>query len=349
MSIATALARPAFAAAESGRVPDSVLRAGIRSLVRARLRALATEPPLDEATLRTGPIAPAPREANEQHYEVQAAFFELVLGPWLKYSGCLWPDDNGDRAFTLADAEAAMLELTCARAGLADGQDILDLGCGWGALTLFAAERWPGSRIVAVSHSSSQRRHIEARARRRGLRNIQVITQDVSGLDFEPERFDRVVSVEMFEHMNNHELLVKKITRWMRPGARLFVHVFCHHARAYRFTREGPGDWMAREFFTGGLMPSASLVPRFRGELESEDDWFVPGTHYARTAEAWLANLDAAREGVAHVFADTYGPRSANRWVQRWRLFFMAVAETFAYSDGHEWGVSHHRLRKQSR
>lgn len=347
MSIATALARQAFAAAESGRVPDSVVRAGIRTLLRGRLRALATEPPLDETTLRTGPIAPAPREANERHYEVPAAFFELVLGPWLKYSGSLWPDGNGDRSMTLADAELAMLVLTCARADLADGQDILDLGYGWGALTLFAAERWPGSRIVAVSHSASRRRHIEARARRRGLHNVHVITQDVSGLDFESERFDRVVSVEMFEHMNNHELLVKRTTKWMRPGGRLFVHVFCHHARAYRCTREGPGDWMAREFFTGGLMPSASLVPRFRGELESEDDWFIPGTHYARTAEAWLANLDEAREGVAQVFADTYGPRFADRRVQRWRLFFMAVAETFAYRDGHEWGVSHHRLGKR--
>ena len=347
MTIADALARPAFAAAESGLVPDFAVRAGIRALLRGRLRALASEPPLDQATLRTGPIAPAPREANEQHYEVPAAFFELVLGPWRKYSSCLWLDSGRDP--TLRDAEVAMLELTCARAKLANGQDVLDLGCGWGAFALFAAERHPDSRIVAVSHSASQRRYIEARARRRGLRNIRVVTADISDLDLGRERFDRVVSVEMFEHMNNYDLLVKRITSWMRPHARLFVHVFCHHARAYRFSRQGAGDWMAREFFTGGLMPSPSLVPAFRGDLVPEVDWFIPGTHYARTAEAWLANLDAARAGVAAVLADTYSPGSADRWVQRWRLFFLAVAETFAYRDGREWGLSHHRLRKPAR
>ena len=347
MSAKDVLSRSAFTAAESGIVPDHVVRAGIRALLRERLRSLADEPALDEATLRTGPIAPAPQEANEQHDEVPAAFLEPVLGPWHKYSSCLWPD--GDHDFTLADAEVAMLKLTCSRAKLADGQDVLDLGCGWGALTLFAAEHYPRSRIVAVSHSTSQRHHIEELARQRGLGNIQVITADISGLEFEPESFDRVVSVELFEHMNNYEALMKKIAAWMRPWARLFVHVFCHHARAYRFSREGPGDWMSREFFTGGLMPSPSLVPRFRGELVPEVDWFVAGSHYARTAEAWLDNLDAAQAEVTSVFADTYGLESAARWVQRWRLFFLAVAETFAYGDGREWGVSHHRFQKQAR
>ena len=347
MIVKDVLSRSAFNAGESGMVPDPAVRAGIRAMLRERLRSLADEPALDEATLRTGPIAPAPREANEQHYEVPAAFFELVLGPWHKYSSCLWP--NGDPDFTLADAEVAMLKLTCSRAKLADGQDVLDLGCGWGALTLFAAEYYPSSRIVAVSHSNSQRHHIEERARQRGLGNIEVITADVSGLEFEPESFDRVVSVEMFEHMNNYEALMRKIAAWMRPWARLFVHVFCHHAHAYRFSREGPGDRMAREFFTGGLMPSPALVPKFRGELIPEVDWFVAGSHYARTAEAWLDNLDAAQAEVTSVFADTYGPESAAPWVQRWRLFFLAVAETFAYGDGREWGVSHHRFLKQTR
>ena len=347
MTFKEALSRSAFAAAESGRVPDSAVRTGIRALLRERLRSLASEPPLDESTLRTGPIAPAPREANEQHYEVPAAFFELVLGPWRKYSSCLWP--NGDRDFTLGDAELAMLRLTCSRARLADGQDVLDLGCGWGALTLFAAEEYSHSRIVAVSHSRSQRRHIEERARRRGLDNVEVITADISRLELAPESFDRVVSVEMFEHMNNYELLVKRITSWMRPYARLFVHVFCHHAHAYRFSDEGPGDWMAREFFTGGLMPSPTLVPKFRGEFLPEVDWFLAGSHYARTAEAWLANLDAARDEVTSVFADAYGAGSADRRVRRWRLFFLAVAETFGYGDGREWGVSHHRFLKRTR
>ncbi|MXX70812.1 MAG: class I SAM-dependent methyltransferase [Gemmatimonadetes bacterium] len=347
MSIAGAIVRSSLAVAESGRIPDFVTRVGIRTLLRGRLRSLVSEPPLDEATLRIGPIAPAPREANEQHYEVPAEFFELVLGPWQKYSCCLWPDDAPD--LTLADAELAMLDITCARADLSDGQDILDLGCGWGALTLFAAERYPGSRIFAVSHSASQRRHIEARARRRGLDNVIVITGDISRLQLAREQFDRVVSVEMFEHMNNFSRLVDKITDWMRPRARLFVHVMCHHARAYRFLRDGPGDWMAREFFTGGLMPSPTLVPKFRGELESEDSWFLPGTHYARTSEAWLANLDRERGRVLSVLADTYGPASSALRLQRWRLFFLAVAETFGYRAGREWGVSQHRFRKPSR
>ena len=346
MSIAGAVVRRALAVAESGRIPDFVTRAGIRTLLRGRLRSLVSQPTLDEASLRIGPIAPAPREANEQHYEVPATFFELVLGPWQKYSCCLWPDDAPD--LTLADAELAMLDITCARADLSDGQDILDLGCGWGALTLFAAERYPGSRVFAVSHSASQRRHIEARARRRGLDTVIVITGDISRLHLSREQFDRVVSGEMFEHMNNYARLVEKIADWMRPGARLFVHVMCHHARAYRFSRAGPGDWMAREFFTGGLMPSPTLVPKFRGELESEDGWFLPGTHYARTSEAWLANLDRERGRVLSVLADTYGPASSAHRVQRWRLFFLAVAETFAYRAGREWGVSQHRFRKPS-
>ena len=346
MSVAEALSRTAFAAAESGKLPDRVVRAGIRALLRARLRSLASEPQLDEATLRSGPVAPAPCEANEQHYEVPAAFFELALGPRLKYSSCHWPDDED--GFALADAELSMLELTCSRSDLSGGQDVLDLGCGWGALTLFAAEKYPDSRIVGVSHSESQRRHILERARRSGLDNVRIMTADVSELELEPESFDRVVSVEMFEHMNNYELLLRKIESWMRPRARLFVHVFCHHARAYRFADKGAGDWMAREFFTGGLMPSPSLVPKFRGDLTLEADWFVRGTHYARTAEAWLENLDAMRHEAASVFVDTYGAASAHRWVERWRLFFMAVAETFAYGNGREWGVSHHRFLKRA-
>ena len=257
----------------------------------------ATSPPSRPWTMARFvpvPSLPAPRAAKEQHYEVPAAFFEQVLGPWRKYSSCLWPEDNPD--FTLADAELAMLELTCARAGLADRQDILDLGCGWGALTLYAAERYPASRIVAVSHSGSQRRYIEARAKRRRLANIRVITGDISDLDLKHEGFDRVVSVEMFEHMNNLERLVKRITSWMRPHARLFVHVFCHHARAYRFSRQGRGDWMAREFFTGGLMPSPSLIPSVRGRLVARGRLVRP-RHALRAYCGSLARESGCRAG----------------------------------------------------
>ena len=347
MNTAGAGLRAAFAAAESGMFPDFAVRAGIRALLRARLRSLAASPPLDETSLRSGPIAAAPHEADGQLHEVPPAFFRLVLGPWRKYSCCLWPDGHGDA--TLAEAELAMLKLTCARAKLGDGQEILDLGCGWGALTVFAAERYPGSRIVAVPNTATQRRHLEGRARRRGLSNVEVVEGDISALDLGREGFDRVVAVEIFEHMNNLELLLERISRWMRPHARLFVHVFCHRERAYRFSRRGPGGWMAGEFFTGGLMPHASLVPKFRGRLIPEVDWFVAGTHYARTASAWLANLDREREGVATIFEDTFGRAAASRWVRRWRLFLLAAAETFGYRDGHEWGVSHHRFRKPGR
>lgn len=342
MRLKEVAATRAFSAAERGMLGDSVTRAGIRFLLRSRLRALGRSAPLDEDTLREGPIAPAPREANEQHYEVPAEFFQLVLGPWRKYSSGFWAGDST----TLEESEVAMLELTCDRAGLEDGQDVLDLGCGWGALSLFAAERYPDSRIVAVSHSRSQRVFIEEEASRRGLSNLRVITQDVGALHFEPAAFDRVVSVEMFEHMNNYETLMGRISRWMRPDARLFIHVFCHHEKAYRFSTDGPGDWMAREFFTGGLMPSSSLLPRFRGDLEAEDDWYVSGEHYARTSEAWLRQLDQRKREVHDLFSDTYGSSDADRWIERWRLFFLAVAETFAYRDGQEWGVAHHRFRK---
>ncbi len=342
MSLKQSVANRAFSAAEQGRFGDPVTRVGIRFLLQRRLRSLERQPPLDEATLRTGPIAPAPREANEQHYEVPAEFFQLVLGPWRKYSSGLWKTDNA----TLADAEVAMLELTCDRALPADGQDVLDLGCGWGALTLFAAEKYPNSRIVAVSHSNSQREFIEQETLRLGLPNVRVITADVADLRLDDGAFDRVVSVEMFEHMNNYERLLGRIARWMRPDARLFIHVFCHHDQAYRFGTEGAGDWMAREFFTGGLMPSSSLLPRCTQELETEQDWFVPGVHYARTSEAWLERLDGHRDEVRDLFAATYGATDADRWIERWRLFFLAVAETFAFRAGREWGVAHHRFRK---
>ncbi len=336
------LTRGVIAVVERGLLGDGFARAGIRMLIRGRLRQTRTEPSLDEATLRTGPIAAAPVEANEQHYEVPAEFFQLVLGRWRKYSSGFWGPD----AVTLDEAEEAMLELTCKRAQLADAQDVLDLGCGWGAFTVFAAGKYPRSRFTAVSHSHSQRAFIEAEARRLGLANVRVVTADVNDLDLGDARFDRIVSVEMFEHMSNYQALMDRVARWLRPGGCLFVHVFCHHERAYRFSIEGAGDWMGRLFFTGGLMPSRQLLPRFSGALGLQDEWFVPGRHYARTAEAWLRRLESNRGSVLEIFADTYGASEARRWLQRWRLFFLAVAETFAYGDGGEWGVAHYRFSK---
>jgi cyclopropane-fatty-acyl-phospholipid synthase len=331
---------------DSGLVPEPLLRAGIRAVCALRLRqerrGVAEEQERHQALveeLRRSEIASEPEAANAQHYEVPAAFFERVLGPHLKYSSCYWPA-GVDR---LGDAEAAMLELTAERAGLADGQDVLDLGCGWGALALWAARRFPASRITAVSHSRTQRAFIEARARAAGLANLSVRTADVRAIELPAESFDRVVSIEMFEHMRNYERLLHRIAGWLRPDGALLVHVFAHRQYAYPFEDAGPSDWMAREFFTGGLMPSAALLHCFQRDLLLEREWHLPGTHYARTAEAWYARLMAAEGPIRALFAEVYGKDAARRF-QRWRVFFLACAELFGYGGGREWLVAHYRF-----
>jgi cyclopropane-fatty-acyl-phospholipid synthase len=291
------------------------------------------------AGLRASPVAIETAKANEQHYEVPAAFFQRVLGPHLKYS-CCW---YGDGARTLGEAEEAMLRLTCARAELADGQRVLELGCGWGSLTLWMAAQYPASRITAVSNSASQREFILGQARERGLENVQVITADANVFGT-TERFDRVVSVEMFEHMRNYATLMERISGWLEPGGKLFVHIFCHRSLMYPFTVEGDTDWMARYFFTGGLMPAEDTLLHFQEHLTLEDQWRVSGTHYERTANDWLANQDRDREAVLAVLRQAYGPQAAAVWFQRWRMFFMAVAELFGYAGGTEWLVGHYRF-----
>ncbi len=341
---------------ERGLVPDALTRAGIRRLLAARLAAedLGSEAANARAhaalvaRLRAGPIAVGTAAANAQHYELPAPFFEQVLGPRLKYSCALYalPDAPGGGR-TLAEAEDAMLELTAARAGLCDGERILELGCGWGSLSLYLAERLPRARITAVSNSSGQRRFIEARARERGLGNLEVLTADVNELDFAAgRRFDRAVSVEMFEHVRNHERLLGRIAGWLVPGGTLFVHVFCHRRFAYPFEVEGASDWMARWFFTGGLMPSAQLLAEYQRDLTLTGEWRVDGRHYQRTAEDWLGNLDARAAAVRPLLAATYGAAEAGRWWVRWRVFFMACAELFGYAGGREWQVGHYLFRK---
>jgi cyclopropane-fatty-acyl-phospholipid synthase len=328
----------ALALAERGRLPDPVVRWGIRRLLAQRLRDAARRYNADAlvARLSQGAIALGPETANRQHYELPPAFFELVLGSHLKYSGGYWPDGT----LTLDDAEAAMLELTASRAQLADGQRVLDLGCGWGSLSLWMARRFPNSHITAVSNAQAQRDLIAARA----PANLEAVTADVNALAIDT-RFDRVVSVEMFEHMHNWRELLSRITAWLEPGGKLFVHVFCHRRFGYAFETDGAANWLGRHFFTGGLMPSLDLLPRFQDPLVLEKTWEVGGDHYARTAEAWIANLTVRRDGTLRALETAYGA-AAPLWYHRWRLFFLACAELFAYRGGTEWLVGHYRLRK---
>jgi cyclopropane-fatty-acyl-phospholipid synthase len=333
------------AVVDRGRLPDPVLRATIRGLLGLRRGEAGEGEAALRARLWAGPVTVGVDDANAQHYEVPPRVFELMLGPRLKYSCAWWPEHGGD----LAEAEDRMLDLTCRRAGLADGQDVLELGCGWGSLTLWMAERYPSSRILAVSNSTRQRAHITAAAHERGLDNVRVVTADVGtlGVGETPAgfgSFDRVVSVEMLEHVRNHRELGRRIARWLRPGGELFVHVFAHRDRTYLFETGGAGDWMARHFFTGGTMPSEDLIPAAMDALEHRQTWRVDGRQYTRTLAAWRENLEDRRdEVVAELSVGATRTEGERRW-HRWRTFLVACEELFAARDGSEWGVVHHRL-----
>lgn len=345
----TATAQHAINWVEQGLVPDLVVRSAIRRLCKSRLRELPATDCEQAADWMNGfiydmgrsPVALLPDQANDQHYEVPAAFFDEVLGPRRKYSCSWWPDGVKD----LPAAEDAALELTCKRAGLIDGQSVLELGCGWGSLTLWMAERYPGSRIVAVSNSQSQRRHIESRAAEMGFANITVVTADMNDFDT-AELFDTVVSVEMFEHMRNWRSLFLRIHGWLRPGGRFLMHIFCHRDTPYLFEDRGADDWMSRHFFSGGMMPSDRLPLHFQDHLKIVKQWRWSGMHYQKTSNAWLDNMDKRRAAILPILAETYGSDSAEIWWQRWRIFFLACAETFGYDNGQTWWVSHYLFER---
>lgn len=336
---------------ERGRIPDPLIRTGIRQ----RLRKMLAELPQDlcEPSLRhkldfiammdASPIAAVPERANEQHYEVPAAFFDIVLGPRRKYSCCWWPEGTLD----LEQAEEASLVETANRAGIAEGMEVLEMGCGWGSFSLTTAERFPSSRFTAVSNSHGQRAFIEAEASKRGIDNLRVITADMN--DFQAEgRFDRIVSLEMFEHMRNWRQLFGRVHDWLKPDGRFFMHVFCHQRHPFPYEDKGPEDWMSHYFFAGGIMPSDDLPLHFQDRLKLVNRWRWNGRHYERTLNAWLARMDAARDQVWPILERTYGKDQVDLWWMRWRLFFMACAELFGLNEGQEWWVSHYLFARQN-
>ena len=336
---------------ERDRIPDFLIRARIRSLLRRRLKdesfSTAEQQQLHLmeliGQLKASPIAIETGAANEQHYEVPTAFFSMVMGKHMKYSCCYWDDNTPD----LSSAEAKALEITCQRAQLREGMNILELGCGWGSLTMFMAQKFPSAHVTGVSNSSTQKLHIEYQCKMRGITNVRIITADMNVFDIN-ETFDRVVSVEMFEHMRNYQLLLEKISRFLKPDGKLFVHIFTHKEFTYFFDVVDDTDWMSKYFFTGGVMPSDDLLFYFNDHLTIQDHWHWDGTHYGKTSEAWLSNMDAHKNEIMPILAETYGAEQSVKWWVYWRIFFMACAELWNFNNGREWIVSHYLFTKKA-
>lgn len=336
--------------AESGSLPDSVVRQGIRQLVRQRLSEISADNcevgmanlTAFIANMNASAIAPVPELANAQHYEVPAAFFHYCLGVNRKYSSCFWMTDTQ----TLDEAEALALTQTCDHADLQDGQAILELGCGWGSLSLWMAEHYPKASITGVSNSNSQREYIMNTARSRGLTNINIITADMNVFEA-PAKYDRVVSVEMFEHMRNYQVLYGKVANWLKPKGKFFKHIFVHRNTPYAFDVQNDDDWMSQFFFSGGIMPSDDLPLYFQDDLKLIQRWRWDGTHYEKTANAWLDNMDKNTKAITPILAATYGDKQVEMWRNRWRMFYMACAELFGYNNGQEWWVTHYLFEKK--
>jgi cyclopropane-fatty-acyl-phospholipid synthase len=332
----------------SGMIPDFLIRLGIKNLLKERIRDDIGFTCKEQENKRQAfiqkiaqaPIAIETDKANDQHYRVPPQFFMKALGKNLKYSCCHW-----DKANNLDEAEDEMLALTLERAEIKDGMDILELGCGWGAITLAMAKKFPNAKIVAVSNSPDQREFILNIAKERGHKNIEVITQNVAELSLE-RTFDRVISIEMFEHMRNYTLLLKNISNWLKPEGKLFVHIFVHKDVPYFFDGQSEGDWMSKYFFSGGIMPSEHLLYYFQEHLKVERHWRVDGTHYAKTARGWLDNMDKNKSEITKVFNEHYGEKETTKWINYWRVFFMACEELWNYKQGSEWFVGHYLLKK---
>ncbi len=340
-------------AAERGLLPDWTIRIGIRQLLKKRLANVAAGDCEDQQRTKSklvdqfslGPVAPLPEKANEQHYEVGASVFRYMLGERFKYSCCFWDQNTKD----LNQAEENALRITCERAGIQDGMEILELGCGWGSLTLWMAEKYPKSHITAVSNSASQREFILAAAKARQIDdNLEVITCDMNDFSTQ-EKMDRIVSVEMFEHMRNYRVLMKSIGSWLRPDGKLFVHLFCNRDFTYEFHDQSNEDWMSRYFFSGGVMPSDELLLRFQDDMSLETQWRWSGLHYQKTADAWIDQMDKNKPVLMTELTAEYGSESANRWFHRWRMFYLACSELFGYQNGNQWWVSHYLFGKHSK
>ncbi|GAA4359215.1 cyclopropane-fatty-acyl-phospholipid synthase family protein [Kangiella marina] len=334
---------------EAGTLPDSVIRAGIRKLCKQRLEeehindieAQSEQYDRFLEELKSSDIAIKTDKANEQHYEVPAEFYQLSLGQYLKYSGCLWDKHTTD----LSAAEKNMLELYTERGEFQDGQKVLELGCGWGSLTLYLAQKYPNSHITTLSNSSSQREFIESKASERGLTNIEVITVDINTFKTE-QSFDRIVSIEMFEHVRNYQQLFDRMNQWLKDDGKIFIHIFCHRFLMYPFEEEGDDNWMGKYFFSGGQMPAADTFLNFLGDLRLDKRWLLSGEHYEKTSNAWLENTDKNKETILSVFEKVYGEKEAKIWLQRWRIFFMSCAELFGLNNGNEWLIGHYRFVK---